>query len=57
MRHHTKFYRFDALSSGNQVSGPAIILTPVTTIVIQPGQTADVDSYKNIIIRFGESGS
>ena len=57
VRHHTKIYRFDALSSGNQVFGPAIILTPVTTIVIQPGQTADVDSYKNIIIRFGEIGS
>ena len=53
-RHSTGIYRYDSLESGNEISGPAIILTPVTTIVIQPGQRAGVDPYKNIVIHFGE---
>ncbi|MFQ5913621.1 MAG: hydantoinase/oxoprolinase family protein [Nitrospinota bacterium] len=55
-KHTTAIYRYDALKSGNEVLGPAIILTPVTTIVVQPGQKAHVDAYKNIAIHFPESG-
>jgi N-methylhydantoinase A len=49
-RQSTAVYDFDALRIGNQISGPAIILTPVTTMVIQPGQRAEVAPYKNVII-------
>jgi N-methylhydantoinase A len=43
-------YDFELLKSGNAVDGPAIIWTPITTIVVQPGQTALCDPYKNIVI-------
>ncbi len=43
------------MNIGKEVVGPAIILTPVTTIVIQPGQKGRVDAYKNVIIPLQES--
>jgi N-methylhydantoinase A len=53
--HDTGVYRYDLLACGNEVQGPAIVVTPVTTIVIQPGQTASLDAYKNVIILFEEA--
>jgi len=47
----TDLYRFDALEPGNEVSGPSIILTPITTVVVNPGQQLLVDEYKNMIIK------
>ncbi len=43
-------YDFTKLAAGNEVVGPAIIWTPITTIVVQPGQTAACDPHKNIVI-------
>lgn len=43
-------YDFDKLLPGNTLAGPAIIWTPITTIVVNPGQTATCDGYKNILI-------
>ncbi|NNM01015.1 MAG: hypothetical protein HKO62_09715, partial [Gammaproteobacteria bacterium] len=45
-------YDFEKLVPGNRVSGPAVIHTPVTTIVVQGGQTAHIDTYRNTIIDF-----
>ena len=45
-------YDFDKLVPGNRVAGPAVIHTPVTTIVVQDGQVAQLDSYRNTIIDF-----
>ncbi|MBI2881940.1 MAG: hydantoinase/oxoprolinase family protein [Candidatus Tectomicrobia bacterium] len=56
-KHPTGVYRYDLLECGNEIRGPAIILTPVTTIVIQPGQKAAVDAYKNVILPLKESAS
>jgi N-methylhydantoinase A len=44
-------YDFNRLRAGNIVPGPAIIETPVTTILIDADQTAEVDEYLNVIMR------
>ena len=45
-------YDFSKLQSGHVLSGPAVIHTPVTTIVIQESQRATIDEYMNTIIEF-----
>jgi N-methylhydantoinase A len=39
------------LKPGNIIDGPAVVETPVTTIVIHPEQRAEVDPYQNVVIR------
>jgi N-methylhydantoinase A len=48
----TYIYDFDLLYPGNVIQGPAVIETPVTTIVIHPNQRATIDEYKNTIIEY-----
>lgn len=43
-------YDFDKLAPGNRIDGPAIIWTPITTIVVNSQQTATCDPYKNVEI-------
>ncbi|MGK2939122.1 MAG: hydantoinase/oxoprolinase family protein [Solirubrobacteraceae bacterium] len=43
-------YDYDQLRPGNIVEGPAIMWTPMTTLVLTPGQRARVDEYRNVII-------
>ena len=43
-------YDFERLVPGNVVTGPAVIHTPITTIVVQSGQSGRVDAYRNTII-------
>lgn len=43
-------YNFDKLTPGNRLSGPAVIHTPITTIVLQQGQKALMDEYRNIVV-------
>ena len=43
-------YDLERLLPGNEVEGPAIIWTPITTIVVNPGQKAMLDRYKNVIL-------
>ena len=45
-------YDFARLVPGNMVSGPAVIHTPLTTIVVQDRQTGRLDEYRNVIIEF-----
>jgi N-methylhydantoinase A len=49
-------YDFEKLAVGNAVVGPAIVWTPITTIVIQPGQTAMCDPHKNLTITWEGAG-
>jgi len=44
----TKIYDYNRLSPGSEISGPAIIETPITTVVINPNDRAVVDEYYNI---------
>jgi N-methylhydantoinase A len=43
-------YDFDGLRPGNAVPGPAIVWTPITTLVIPPGQTARLDEHRNLVL-------
>lgn len=43
-------YDFTRLVPGNSFQGPAVIHTPITTIVVQDKQTATVDAWRNVVI-------
>jgi N-methylhydantoinase A len=49
-------YDFERLLPGNLVPGPAIVWTPITTLVLGPTQTARVDEYKNLIVASARDG-
>ena len=46
-------YDFERLAPGTVVNGPAVIHSPITTIVVQAGQSGRVDAYRNISIELG----
>jgi N-methylhydantoinase A len=48
-----EIYDFTKLAPGNVMRGPAVIHTPITTIVLQAKQTGCMDAYRNIVIEFG----
>ena len=43
-------YDFERLAPGNVIEGPAVIHTPITTIVLQARQRGTVDGYRNVLI-------
>ena len=43
-------YDRERLGCGNRLTGPAIIEQPDSTIVVHPGQSAEVDRFGNLII-------
>jgi N-methylhydantoinase A len=45
-------YDFTKMHAGNKLVGPAVIHTPITTIVVQEGQRAQMDELRNIVIEF-----
>jgi N-methylhydantoinase A len=45
-------YDFGKLAPGNAVVGPAVIHTPITTIVLQDKQRGTMDAYRNVVIEF-----
>ena len=45
-------YDFGKLAPGNVVLGPAVIHTPITTIVLQDKQRGTMDGYRNVLIDF-----
>lgn len=51
----TKIYEFGRLAPGSEVLGPAIIETPVTTMVINPRDRAAVDEFLNVRIYLQDS--
>jgi N-methylhydantoinase A/acetophenone carboxylase len=46
----TPIYDENALRPGNAVEGPAVIEGEYTTVVVDPGWSADVDRYLNLVI-------
>lgn len=46
----TSIFDFELLQPGAEISGPAIIETPVTTIVVNPIDRATVDEFHNVRI-------
>ena len=49
----TRVYDFNSMSPGMEVPGPAIIETPVTTIVVNPKDHAALDQFFNLRIHVG----
>src|SRR5690606_3233685 len=47
----TDVYRSEAVGPGKRLMGPCIIERPDTTIVVGPGQSAEMEPYGNIILR------
>jgi N-methylhydantoinase A len=50
-------YDFQRMVPGHRIEGPAVIWTPITTMVIAPGQSAHVDEYKNLVLATGVEGA
>jgi len=49
----TAIYDFNKMKPGHEVTGPAIIETPVTTIVVNPKDHAFMDEFRNVRIELG----
>ena len=45
-------FDFEKLAPGNVVKGPAVIHTPITTIVLQDNQRGTMDGYRNVVVDF-----
>lgn len=43
-----RIYNFAKLRPGNRLAGPAVVHSAITTVVVQPGQAALVDGYRNM---------
>jgi N-methylhydantoinase A len=48
-------YDFEELTPGDEIREPGVILTPVTTIVVNPGDVARMDRYQNVRIGIADS--
>ena len=48
--HETSIYDRLALPVGAEIPGPAILVQPDTTVLIDPGLTGRVDAFGNTII-------
>ena len=46
----TAIYDFQRMGPGMELSGPAVIETPVTTVVVNPRDRAEIDGFRNIRI-------
>ncbi len=55
--HPTNIYDFNSMMPGMRVSGPGVIETPVTTIVVNPCDEVEVDHYYNLRIYIGSGGT
>ena len=44
-------YDFRQLAPGNTIDGPAIVWTPITTLVVGRQQVAHVDGFRNLIVK------
>lgn len=47
-------YDYEELTPGDEITEPGVILTPVTTIVVNPGDIARMDRYQNVRIGIQE---
>jgi N-methylhydantoinase A len=43
-------YDFERLTPGNVIEGPAVIWSPITTLVVRPAQVARLDGFRNLLI-------
>jgi N-methylhydantoinase A len=50
-------YSFDALTPGMRLTGPAMVDSDSTTVLLPPGATAEVDAYGSLVITNGGGGA
>jgi N-methylhydantoinase A len=50
-------YDFERMAPGNVVGGPAIIWTPITTVVVAADQQARVDEHRNLVLAMANSAA
>ncbi|MGH7888122.1 MAG: hydantoinase/oxoprolinase family protein, partial [Candidatus Binatia bacterium] len=50
----TRVYDYGRLQPGSEIAGPAVIETPITTIVINPKDHAIIDEYFNVRMYLGD---
>jgi N-methylhydantoinase A len=48
--HPADVYDFALLRPGNLITGPAVVHSAITTIVVQPHQAASMDGWRNLIL-------
>ena len=53
----TAVYDFRRMTPGMELSGPAVIETPVTTVVVNPRDRAGIDGFRNIRIFVGDNAA
>ena len=49
----TPIYQFEQIAPGMEIAGPAVIESPITTIVVNPRDGASMDEFRNIRILIG----
>jgi N-methylhydantoinase A len=52
----TPVYDFDALAPGQEISGPAIVESETTTVVLRPLDTATTTPFRWLDIKVGREG-
>ena len=52
-RHDAAVYNGDLLEPGMKFAGPAIVEDAGTTVVVHPGNSAEVDGFRNLHISVG----
>ena len=50
----TRIYDYGRLQPGSEIAGPAVIETPITTIVVNPKDYAMIDEYFNVRMDLGD---
>ncbi len=53
----TRIYDFQRMQPGMELSGPAVVETPVTTVVVNPRDRAEIDGFRNIRIFVGDNAA
>ena len=48
----TPVYDYEKLAFGHELSGPAIVEAPTTTVAIAPRSAATVDQLGNLVLHF-----
>jgi N-methylhydantoinase A len=49
----TPIYQFEELTPGMEIPGPAVIESPITTIVVNPNDRAAMDEFRNVRLMIG----
>ncbi|WP_163363464.1 hypothetical protein, partial [Enterobacter cloacae] len=52
--HEAGIFRREAMNAGNKVAGPALIIEPNQTIVVEPGWQAEITARNHVLLRRAE---